>query len=74
MVDIKLLNNFFHNLDELSYNANIGIIDFTTWKQKTPVAKCYPMMIETGTSDSKSNTHLSDLTNKWSMKRNFKIS
>ena len=29
----------FHKLNE---NANIGIKDFTAWKQKNPVTKCHP--------------------------------
>ena len=32
----------FYKLDEIGNNANIGIRFFTTWKQKSPVTKCYP--------------------------------
>ena len=32
----------FHKLDEIGNNANIDIRDFTTWKQKNSVIKCYP--------------------------------
>ena len=32
----------FHKLDKIGNNANIGIRFFATWKQKSPVTKCYP--------------------------------
>ena len=61
-VDFECLSSrefwsFFYKLDEIGNDANIGIRDFTMWKQKIPVTKCYPQcVLNPWTSDSKSNT------------------
>ena len=36
----------FHKLDEIANNANIGIREFTTWKQKNSVKMLPPVGIE----------------------------
>ena len=36
------LHKGYFETPEIGNNANIGIKDFTTWKPKIPVTKCYP--------------------------------
>ena len=59
-------NRVFHKLDEIGTNANIGIRGFTMGKQKNPKVKFYPQWGQnlglSWTSDSKSNTLLSELS------------
>ena len=48
-MDTMWANRVFHKLYEIGNNANIDIRGFATWKQKHPVAKCYPQVgIELG--------------------------
>ena len=42
LIGLLLTNRVFHKRDEIGNNANIGIRDFTMWKQKFPITKCYP--------------------------------
>ena len=61
----QVLPKFFftYKLDEIGNNTSIGIRGCTTWKQKFPVTKCYlQWVLNPWTSDSKSNTLLSEPT------------
>ena len=56
-------SSFFLQTHKISNNANIGIRGFTTWKQKNASNKIYPQwVLNSWTSDSKSNILLSGLT------------
>ena len=56
---VSLLSRGFHKLDEI---GNTSIRGFTTWKKEITATKCYLLEVEPGTSDSKSDCLLSELT------------
>ena len=66
-LDVHLSLHFFTSLIRGFFETpEVGIIcirGFTTWKQKFPVAKCYPKgVLNPWASDSKSDTPLSEPT------------